>query len=173
MAALRTDTIDLERLGMKSGGGWHGEVLVTPHAFVFGDQRYEPAGAPLPVQVSVSRTTTGYVVHLRFEATIEGPCMRCFDDQPFTVRIDQNEVHEPQLELASDYVGEEGFDIAGFAHDAIGLALPQTMSGELDADGGCRLCRRTSGQLRELGVGEPDEHEELDPRWAKLRELEL
>jgi uncharacterized protein len=171
--AMRTDTIDLEHLGLKQGGGWHGDVLVAAQPFVFGDQRYEPADALLPVRLAVSRTTSGYVVHARFEATLEGPCMRCFDDQPFSVAVDQNEVHEPQLELASEYATDSSFDLAGFVHDTIGLALPQTMSGELDGSGGCKLCGRTRAELRQIGIDDRPEDDEIDPRWAKLRELEL
>lgn len=171
--AMRSDMIDLERLGLKSGGGWHDDVLVARHAFVFGEQRYEPDEPESVVGVQVSRTTSGWVVRVRFEATIKGPCMRCFDDQGFTVVVDQTEVHEPQLELDSDYVRDTDFDLAGYVHDTIGLALPQTMSGELDPDGGCLLCGRSRQELQKIGIAEQDGTEGADPRWAKLRELEL
>lgn len=171
--ATRADEIDFERLGLKPGGGLREEYLVTVEPYVFGEQRYEPADALLPVLVDISRTTGGYVVRARFATAVEGPCMRCFDDQGFEVEIDQNEVHEPQLELVSEYVHDTAFDLAGFVHDTIGLALPLTMSGELGADGGCRLCGRTREQLHELGIAEAEAEAGADPRWAKLRELEL
>ncbi len=146
---------------------------MTVDAYVFGEQRYEPVDSLLPVLVDVSRTTGGYVVRARFATAVEGPCMRCFDDQGFEVEVDQNEVHEPHLELDSEYVRDNAFDLAGFVHDTIGLALPLTMCGELAADGGCRLCGRTRRQLNELGIADVEADAGEDPRWAKLRELEL
>lgn len=171
--SLRTDSIELDRLSLGPGGGLREEYIVNLHAYRFGEQTYEPADSPLPVLVDLSRTTTGWVLRVRFSTAVEGPCMRCFDDQGFAVTIDQTEVHEPELELASEYVADDEFDLAGFVHDAIGLALPQTMSGELGADGGCQLCGRSREQLRDLGIGDAETEAGGDPRWAKLRELEL
>jgi uncharacterized protein len=171
--ALRGDAIDLEKLGLKSGGGWHDDVLVSRHAFVFGEQQYEPSEQTSSISVQVSRTTSGWVVRVRFTATINGPCMRCFDDQGFTVEVDQTEVHEPQLELDSEYVEDNDFDLAGYVHDTIGLALPQSMSGELDADSDCLLCGRSRQELQQIGITDQADTEGADPRWAKLRELEL
>lgn len=171
--ARHGDNLDLDRLGLKPGGGVREESLVSLQAYSFSGQSYEPADSPVPVLVDVSRTTTGYVVRVRFAAVVKGPCMRCNDDQGFAVAIDQTDVHEPQLELASDYVDDDIFNLAAFVHDTIGLALPQTMSGDLGAGGGCELCGRSPEQLKQLGIDQEGEGEGGDPRWAKLRELEL
>lgn len=168
-----SDILDLDRLGLKPGGGVREELLVSLQSYNFSGENYEPAVSPVQVLIDVSRTTTGYVVRTRFAAVVKGPCMRCFDDQGFAVEIDQTDVHEPQLELASDYVDDDIFDLAAFVHDTIGLALPQTMSGDLDAHGGCELCERSPEQLKQLGIDQEGAGEDGDPRWAKLRELEL
>lgn len=173
---LTADALDLDRLRLVPGSAWRDEVFVTASRFTFSGQDYDPADSPLPVNVDVSRTTTGFVMRVRFDAAVEGMCMRCSDDQAFAVTIDQTEIHEPVVdeELASDFVSPEGiFDLAAYVHTAIGLALPQTMSGARGAAGSCALCDRTPAQLRELGIDAAAAEASGDPRWAKLRELEL
>lgn len=176
MAARLAGSIDLGQLGLTPGGGFGAELDVVVEPFSFGGQDYLVAESPLPVRVDVSRTGTGYVTRARSEATLRGPCMRCFDAIPLAVTIDARDVHEPAIapEMASDYVDDaDVFDLASFVRDTIGLALPATMSGELDDAGGCRLCGRDRGELAEMGVGERPGAGEPDPRWAKLKELKI
>lgn len=183
MAQL-THEIDLERLGLKAGGGTRFEIAVRVGEFVFGDQHYSLSVDPLPVRVDASRTTSGFVVRVRAELEVEGPCMRCSDALSLPLKIDHSEVHEPALDedLASEYVHEgKLLDVGALVHDAVGLALPPSISGPLDEDGDCGACGRTHEQLLELGVAGEDEVDEIeateehepDPRWAKLRELDL
>jgi uncharacterized protein len=175
-----TDQLDLGHLGLKPGGGTRFETAVRVGAFVFGAQRYELADDPVIVLVDVSRTTTGYVIRARTEVELEGPCMRCSDDFALPLAVDQSEIHEPTLdpELASDYVTEgKFFDLTAFVRDAVGLTIPASVSGRLDEADGCRDCGRSREQLLQIGVvtaeAEPEPANEPDPRWAKLRELEL
>lgn len=179
-----SDSLDLQHLGLKPGGGTRFETLVRIGGFVFGGQRYEPAPDPLPVLVDAGRTSSGFVVRVRAKPRIKGPCMRCSDDFALELKIDQSEVHEPTLgdEAASDYVTGHELDLASFVRDAIGLTLPSSISGPLGEDGGCAACGRSRRNLAEMGVldesaaaeqGDDDGSREPDPRWAKLRELEL
>lgn len=176
-----TDQIELNRLGLKPGGGARFEVAVRVGGFVFGDQRYAPAADPAPVLVDVSRTTTGFVMRVRAELAVEGPCMRCSDPFSLSAAIDHSEVHEPTLgeDLASEYVSGDSVDLAALVRDAVGLALPPSISGPLTAGGDCVACARTRAELAALGVraaddaADDDEPHQPDPRWAKLRELEL
>jgi len=160
------------------------ETAVRVGGFVFSGQRYALADNPLLVLIDASRTTSGYVVRVRAKPSVEGPCMRCSDDFGLQFKIDHSEVHEPGLddELASEYVDDGKLDLAALVRDAVGLALPPSISGPLDESGDCTVCDRTREQLLQLGVvgedevleaGEPDREREPDPRWAKLRELEL
>lgn len=171
-------------MGLKPGGGTRFEALVRVGGFIFGSQRYEPADDPLPVLIDASRTSSGFVVRVRAKPRILGPCMRCSDDFSLTVKIDHAEVHEPALDedLASDYVTGNDLDLVAMVRDAIALALPPSISGPLDDHGACASCERTHVQLLEMGLVdeedaaafEPGEGPgEPDPRWAKLRELEL
>ncbi|MGH2907593.1 MAG: YceD family protein [Solirubrobacterales bacterium] len=169
-----SNTVDLGELGLKPGGGIRFDAAVPVGDFVFGEQRYKLAEDPALVMVDVSRTTSGYVIRLRGEHDLEGPCMRCYGDYSLAVKIDHSEVHEPHLdrELASEYVDAKNeLDLAGLTRDAIGLMLPTSISSPVDENGLCTECENSKQQLSHLSAGE--EEPQLDPRWAKLRELEL
>lgn len=181
-----TDQLDLKRLGLKPGGGVRFKTAVRVGGFVFGAQCYQLAVDPLPVLVDASRTTSGFVIRLRAEPAIKGPCMRCSDDFSLSLAVDHSEVHEPALgaELASEYVSGNEMDLAALVRDAVGLALPPSISGRFDGGGRCRECGRSRDDMHKLGVFDEGEAEatvggidaierEPDPRWAKLRELEL
>ena len=125
----------------------------------------------MPVRVDVSRMShNGYSLRLRFEATLTGPCMRCLGATQPALAVDAREVDQPGGgdELDSPYVdAEEQLDLAGWARDALALALPAQIVCRDDCAG---LCPQCGENLNE----NPHEHErEPDPRWAKLRELKL
>lgn len=175
MAAL-TDTIDLGKLGLAPGGAKHFDVRVGVDKFVFGDQDYLLGENPTEVGLDVTRTMTGNVIRVRLSTTINGPCMRCFSELSLPIEVDHSEVHEPRIEdeLASEYVDGLELDVAGLVRDAIGLALPATIASPVDDDGICTLCPGAADQLAKLGESVDEvEQAQPDPRWAKLRELEL
>jgi uncharacterized protein len=170
--ALRTDTFDLGALRLSSGEGRRLQLGVALGSFDFGGERYAP-GAPLvPAVLDVSRMTGGgYALRLRFEAAIEGPCMRCLDDAAPSFAVDAREVDQPGggEELSSPYVEGELLDLAAWAHDAYALTLPAQVLCRDDCAGLCPECGEN------LNAAEPEHgHERApDPRWAKLRELRL
>jgi uncharacterized metal-binding protein YceD (DUF177 family) len=171
-----SDIIDLGQLGLKPGGGIRFEALVPVGDFIFGGQRYKLSEDPVEVGVDVSRTSTGYVIRLRADDALEGPCMRCYGDYKMALSIDHSEVHEPHLDsdLASEYVKGNDLDLSWLVHDAIGLTLPTSISSPVDDQGFCIECTDSRDQLVHLVAEEPEpEAAEPDPRWAKLRELEL
>lgn len=171
-----TDIVDLGQLGLKPGGGIRMEVLVPVGEFVFGEQRYLLSKDPVAITLDISRTSSGYVIRVRTNNSLEGPCMRCYGDYSMALSIDHSEVHEPHLdsELASDYVKGQDLDVAALVRDAVGLSLPVSISSPVDENGVCTECEQSAEQLERLRDSEPQvEEPELDPRWAKLRELEL
>jgi uncharacterized protein len=171
-----SDIIDLGDLGLKPGGGIRFDALVPVGDFVFGGQKYTLTEDPATVTIDVSRTSSGYVIRLRAEDSLEGPCMRCYGDYKMPLTIDHSEVHEPHLDsdLASEYIKGNDVDLSWLVHDAIGLALPTSISSPVDDDGFCTECTDSRERLAHLVAEEPEEQEkEPDPRWAKLRELEL
>src|SRR5918912_1129791 len=54
-----TDIFDLGRLNLTSGDGRRIDTKVHVDGLDLGGQRYEARGAPVPVRLDVSRTTTG------------------------------------------------------------------------------------------------------------------
>lgn len=171
-----TDIVDLGQLGLKPGGGIRFEALVPVGEFVFGEQRYLLSKDPVAVTLDISRTSSGNVIRVRTNNALEGPCMRCYGDFSLPLTIDHKEVHEPHLdaELGSDYVKGQDLDLASLVRDAVGLALPTSISSPVDENGICTECEQSAEQLAKLRDSEPEPEEPpLDPRWAKLRELEL
>jgi uncharacterized protein len=168
----RTDSFELDKLGLRSGEGRRLDLHVALDDFSFGNQRYAVDPSLVPAVLDVSRTThNGYALRLRFSATLAGPCMRCLEPATPTYEVDVREVSQPGGgdELESPYVDEVAeLDVHKWARDALVLAIPGQITCRADCAG---LCPKCGVNLNE----EPDHaHEaEPDPRWAKLRELKF
>lgn len=168
----RTDTFDLGALRLQSGEGRRLELEVEQGSIELGGTRYELTPKTLPVRVDVSRTTGGgYSLRLRAHASLEGPCMRCLEPAAPAFDIDAREVDLPGGgdELDSPYVDGDLLDLRGWAHDAVALAAPDQVLCRTDCPGLCPICAIP------LASAPPDHHHERppDPRWDKLRELDL
>lgn len=168
--AAEYHTIDLARLTLASGEARRLDLRTDPGSLRLGGQRYEvPAG--VATRLDISRTLSGYALRLRFEARLEGPCMRCLQNAALTVPVDAREVDQPGTvdeELRSPYVDGTVLDLSAWAHDALALALPQAILCRADCAGLCAVCGEPLGDVD----GAEHRHEpEPDPRWAKLREL--
>jgi len=167
----RTDSFDLGRLALSSGEGRRLQLHTTLDDFALSGQRYavEPGVAELRLDMS-RMTAGGYALRLRFDARLVGPCMRCLEPAGPVVAVDAREVEQPgdAEEFDSPYVVDQVLDVRGWAHDALSLELPEQVLCRPDCAGLCAIC----------GVNLNDEPEhaherELDPRWAKLKELKL
>jgi uncharacterized protein len=169
--AQHTDVFDLGRLGLSSGEGRRVELQLGVDPFEFGGQKYALASRTVAATVDASRTTSGYSLRLRYEARLEGPCMRCLEDASPTVAIDAREVDQPGAgeELRSPYLREQELDVHAWARDALLLALPAQIVCREECLGLCPVCGEN------LNTAGPDHaHESApDPRWAALRELKL
>ena len=166
----RTDVFELGRLGLTSGQGRRLELHTAIAPFDYGGQRYAVEPALVPVRLDVSRTTgSGWALRLRFEAGLDGPCMRCLDPADPRFEVDVHEVSVPGAgeELQSPYVtaGDE-LDLEAWARDALALALPAQLTCRPDCAGLCPQCGAN------LNADPEHRHEaEPDPRWAKLSEI--
>lgn len=168
--ALHTDTFDLGSLHLSSGEGRRLELGVTLAPFEFGGERYAVEPATIPVRLDVSRTTgEGYALHVRFEATLSGPCMRCLEPAMPVFEVDAREVSQPGAgeELESPYVDGSLLELATWVRDALALMLPPALLCRPDCAGLCPVC---GVPLNDAG---PEHHHEAapDPRWAKLSEI--
>lgn len=167
--AAQYHTIDLDRLTLQPGQGTRLDVKLEPGGVTQGGIDYEPKPLSVPARVDISRTAAGYALRLRFEATLEGPCVRCLGDAAIKLAVDAREVDQPASrdeELLSPYVDAGVVAVSRWAHDALVLALPEQLLCRPDCAGLCPVCGES------LNDG-PHSHEpEPDPRWAKLRELQ-
>ena len=170
MASL-TDTFDLGTLRLASGEGAHVDLEVAVEPLEFGGQTYAVPGDRVPVRLDASRTTgSGFALRLRFEAHLDGPCMRCLENADATLEVDAREVDQPGGgdELTSPYLDDQELNVHAWAHDALALALPTQILCREDCAGLCPKCGEN------LNRNPGHEHEpEPDPRWAKLSELKL
>jgi uncharacterized protein len=168
--SLRTDTFDLGGLHLSAGEGRRLTLSVAVEPFALGGERYAVEPHLISTHLDVSRTNgEGYVLRLRFDATLTGPCMRCLEAAEPTFTIDAREVSQPAggEELTSPYVGEQVLDIHAWARDALALALPAKVLCREDCAGLCALCGEN------LNAAAADHRHETgpDPRWAKLSEI--
>jgi uncharacterized protein len=169
--ARGTDTFDVGALLLSSGEGRRLELDVPVEGFDFGGQRYAVPGGEVHAVLDVSHTTSGYSLRLRFQAALEGPCMRCLEEAGRELSVDAREVDQPGggEELSSPYLAEDELDVKAWARDALALALPAQIVCREECLGLCSVCGENLNQ-----AGPDHAHErEPDPRWAALRELKL
>lgn len=167
--ASRTDSFDLGTLALRAGDGRRLDLRVALDDLILAGQRY--SGAEAIARLDVSRTTTGYALRLRFEARLDGPCMRCLERADRAVAVDAREVDQPGggEELTSPYLEGDEIDLRAWARDALALALPTQVVCRDDCRGLCGVCGEN---LNEAGT-EHRHEPSPDPRWAKLSELKF
>ena len=168
--AARTDSFDLGGLKLTPGEGRRLELSTPVDTFSFGGQEYAVPEREVPVILDVSRMSgQGYSMRLRFDAELDGPCMRCLAQATPSFHVDSREVDAPGGgdELSSPYMEDEVLDLHAWARDALALALPAQIVCRPDCAGLCPECGK------DLNL-EPHEHEKApDPRWSALRDLKL
>jgi uncharacterized protein len=168
--SLRTDTFDLGGLRLSSGEGRRLDLHVGIDPFELGGEHYTVEPSPTPAQLDISRTTgTGYALRLSFEATLNGPCMRCLSPAQPVFRVVAREVSLPGEgeELESPYVTGGVLDVRAWARDALALTVPTQVLCRPDCAGLCPVC---GTDLNDAGDDHGHERE-ADPRWARLSEL--
>jgi uncharacterized protein len=163
-------TFDLRKLRLRSGDQAREHVEVELEPLVLGGQTYEPRPSPAPAELTVTRASSGTVLELTLDVSLEGPCFRCLLDAglPLSLRLREYQAAKPEGdELQTEYLEHERLDLSAWARDAIALALPDQILCRPDCAGLCPVCGK------DLNL-EPHEHveERVDPRWAKLRELQ-
>ena len=168
--AARTDTFELAGLKLSPGEGRRLELSTPIEPFSFGGQQYSVPEREVPVILDVSRMTgNGYSLRIRFDAELDGPCMRCLATAQPSFHVDAREVDQPGGgdELSSPYMEDEVLDLHAWARDALALALPVQLLCRADCAGLCPICGT------DLNAAGPEHaHErEPDPRWAKLGEI--
>ena len=168
---------ELGTLHLAPGEGARAEVTVTVEPVVFGRETYTVGDVPITLDVA-RMIGGGYSLRMRGETAVTGTCMRCLDVIDFDQTLDIREIDrpsededEPADDLASPYVEGDILALGSWLHDSLILELPSTMAPPVnDADDRCLKCKRT---LVDLGAPAPSTEPAVDPRWDKLRELNL
>ncbi|MFL5914354.1 MAG: YceD family protein [Gaiellaceae bacterium] len=163
-------TFDLRRLRIRSGDQARERFEIELEPLLLGGQAYEPRPNPAPAELTVTRASSGTVLELAFDVSLEGPCFRCLTDAelPVSLRLREYEATKPESdEERTEYLADERLDLSAWAHDSIALELPDKILCRPDCAGLCPVCGKDLN-------AEPHEHadERPDPRWAKLSELQ-
>lgn len=165
--------IDLEALALLGGQATAVELEISPAAPVLGGEELTVETDPATVRIDISRTTSGFALRLRTEVVVSGSCARCLEPARLVLDVDAREVDQAESddegELSSPYVSEELLDPDAWLHDAIALALPERLLCRPDCAGLCEVCGIS---LNDVEPGTHTHDRPLDPRFAKLRELQ-
>jgi uncharacterized protein len=166
------DSFDLNSLRLAAGEARLLELSVRVEPLVLSDERYLVAPAAVQAQIQVARTSQrGYWLGLRFQATLTGPCMRCLAAASRSFAIDTRELSQPDggEGVDSPYVQAGLLDASAWVRDALMLALPPAILCADDCAGLCAVCGADLNHL----PGHVHERAGIDPRWARLAELDL
>jgi DUF177 domain-containing protein len=163
-------SFNLRQLKLRSGEEYRDEVELDLEPFELGGERYLPVPGTVPAELEITKAATGTVFRLGFTARLHGPCYRCLDDAvlelPIAAREYQATNPDGSDELRTPYLHDDNLDLAGWARDAVALALPDKILCRPDCAGLCPVCGKDLNK-------EPHAHEEqqADSRWAALEEL--
>jgi len=162
-------TFDLRKLRVRSGDQARERVEIELEPLLLGGQSYEPQPNPAPAELAVTRASSGTVLELAFDVSLEGPCFRCLQDAELALqlRLREYEATKPQSDdERTEYLEDDRVELSAWAHDAIALALPDKILCRADCAGLCVVCGKDLN-------AEPHEHvdERTDPRWAVLNQL--
>ena len=162
-------TFDLRKLRLRSGDQARERVEIELEPLVLGGQAYQPQPNAALAELTVTRASSGTVLELALDVSLEGPCFRCLTDAelPVSLRLREYEATKPEGdEEQTEYLEDDRLDLSAWTHDAIVLALPDKILCRPDCAGLCPVCGK------DLNL-EPHEHSEerLDPRWEKLSQL--
>src|SRR5215469_14902210 len=118
-------TFDLRTLRLRSGDQARERVEIELEPLVLGGQTYEPRPNPAPAELTVTRASSGTVLELVLDVSLDGPCFRCLTDTELQLllRLREYQAAKPEGDddLQSDYLEDDRLDLSAWAHDAIAL----------------------------------------------------
>ena len=135
-----------------------------------------PAGTDVELTVMFEAMPDGVLVSAEASAPVEGECARCLEPVTTSVQVSFRELYErdPEPRGQEDTEDDRRFldgdllDLEPALRDAMVLALPLAPLCRDDCAGLCPECG-----VRLADAGPAHQHDgALDPRWARLRELD-
>lgn len=143
--------------------------------------QFKPADAPVRIEVRLVRSGNTVIATGRLAGRLAFVCSRCAEDA--TLDVSQSFTHvfieggederDPEDDLDPEqpdftYIEKDEIDLESLVRDELVLLQPLV---PLCADSCRGLCQRCGTNLNQGPCG--CKAEEVDPRWAKLRELKL
>ena len=138
-------TFDLWSVKVRSGEEHREEVELELAPLEYGGERYVPIPETVPMQLAVTRASTGTVFGLRFRTTLHGPCYRCLADAALDVDIGTRgyrATNPGEEERRTAALEDSKLDVQGWARDAITLSLPEQILCRPDCAGLCPVCSK-------------------------------
>ncbi|MBN1339713.1 MAG: DUF177 domain-containing protein [Bacteroidales bacterium] len=151
------------------------------YSFEIDDRFFEITGNPevqkgkFTVTLDLEKSESMLVLNFHIEGTAITECDRCLEELEMDIRADDKlfvKFGEPEEEESEEVVvlPETAFqiDVSSYINDFIALALPlRKVHGEEGARG--QSCSREMLDRLE----EHSNHQTFDPRWEKLKEIDL
>jgi DUF177 domain-containing protein len=136
-----------------------------------------PAGADVKLTVLLEAVSEGVLVTAEAAVPVTGECARCLEPVTSSVDVDFRELYEQDQGPAAPgdddsdrrFLQGELLDLEPAFRDAVVLALPLAPLCRADCPG---LCVQCGARLADAGPGH-DHDRPLDPRWARLGQLDL
>ena len=127
------------------------------------------SGSPVAIDLMLERVPEGIVVRGTLAGAWSAACSRCLDPVGGEISVHVDELFETlPLEGETYKLDDDVIDLEPMVRDALLLELPLAPLCSDDCAGLCVTC----GVNRNLARCECV-NEELDPRWATLRSLEI
>lgn len=165
---------DVSRLGRRPGAMQEVRRTVPCPVRIGLDLIAIEPGAPLDLDLRLESVSEGVLVTGTVHGPTRGECSRCLERVTGEVDISLTELFAYPDSLTestteSDEVGhvvDHSIDLEQPIIDAVGLALPFAPLCRADCPGLCPQCGIP------LATAEPGhQHDQIDPRWAKLARL--
>jgi uncharacterized protein len=166
--------LDVSRLGRRPGAMQEIRQTVPSPARIGLDLIAVEAGAPLELDLRLESVSEGVLVTGTVYGPTSGECSRCLEPVTGDIEITLTELFAYPDSLTEsttedDEVGhvvDSCVDLEQPIIDAVGLALPFAPLCREDCPGLCPECGVA------MATAEPGhQHDQIDPRWAKLARL--
>lgn len=131
--------LDLYRLGLRPGEGWQGEQEISLGSND-GDTPYTPTH--ITVTISISKTTTGYAVHLEGSIILKGECARCLEPAQHRLSVESWEWDKVPGADDSKYLHDGKLALGTWAREISLSDIPMRMLCNEGCPGLCGECGR-------------------------------
>ena len=113
-------TFDLRKLRLRSGDQARERVEIELEPLVLGGQAYQPQPNAALAELTVTRASSGTVLELALDVSLEGPCFRCLTDAelPLSLRLREYEATKPEGdEEQTEYLEDDRLDLSAWTDD--------------------------------------------------------